>query len=98
MVPEETKSREEILKEVYQTVYNDAYFKIFDEYYPKVEKVKEITDLHTLQAVIRNVTTVFQEDPWYRGHPTKNLDLVAPIFRGSIATDTYSDEKDRISH
>lgn len=98
MVPEETKSREKILKEIYQTVYNDEYFKIFDEYYPKVEKVKEITDLNTLQAVIRNITTVFQEDPWYRGHPTKNLDLVAPIFRASIATDIYFDEKDKISH
>ena len=97
-MPEETKSREEILEGIYQTVYNEGYFKIFDEYYPKVEKVKEITDLNTLQAVIRNVTTVFQEDPWYRGHPTKNLDLVAPIFRGNITPDIYFDEKDKISH
>jgi len=90
--------KKNILKEIYETVYNDEYFKIFDEYYPKVEKVKEITDLNTLHAVIQNVTTVFKEDPWYRGHPTKNLDLVAPIFRGNITPDIYFDEKDKISH
>ena len=98
LMPEETKSKEEILKGIYETVYNEGYFKIFDEYYPKIERVKEITDLNTLQAVIRNVTTVFQEDPWYRGHPRKNLDLVAPIFRGNNSQDVYFDERDKISH
>jgi len=92
------KSEKEILKDIYKTVYNDQYFQIFDEYYPKIKGAKEITDLNTLQSVIRNVTTVFQEDPWYRGQPKKNLSLVAPIFRGQVNSDTYFDERDKISH
>jgi len=92
------KSKKKILEDIYKTVYNDRYFQIFDEYYPKVEEVKEITDLNTLQSLIRNVTTLFQEDPWYRGQPKKDLDLVAPIFRGNVTSDTYFDERDRISH
>lgn len=92
------KSKKEILKNIYKTVYNEKYFQIFDEYYPKIKKIKEVTDLNTLQSVVRNVTTVFQEDPWYRGQPKKNCDLVAPIFRGNVTPDAYFEERDRISH
>lgn len=92
------KSKKKILKDIYETVYNDQYFQIFNEYYPKIKGVKEITDLNTLHSVIQNVATVFQEDPWYRGQPKKDLDLVAPIFRGNVTSDTHFDERDRISH
>lgn len=92
------KPKKEILNDIYETVYNDRYFQIFNEYYPKIKEVKEITDLNTLQSVIQNVTTVFQQDPWYRGQPKKNLDLVAPIFRGKVNSDIYLNERDKISH
>jgi hypothetical protein len=92
------KKIKKILREKYEEVYNNQYLKMFNEYYPKVREVKEIRDLNTLQSVIRNVTTIFKEDPWYRGHPKKNLDLVAPVFRGSNTSEAYFDERDKISH